>query len=123
MVNHILIHKFHNKYVQKMVSYQIKWTKSEYTPLDKNELIQQILPHKNKTSKPESAKTNWLQIPQLIILYEELLGEDVEDALPPLVDPDGVSAAGAMSGDGAGAGVGGMSVPKIASGRRTLSTW
>ena len=86
-------------------------------------LIKINCPHKNKTSTPESAKTKWLQIPQLVILYEEFGCEDVGDDLPSVDAPDRVSAAGAMSGDGAGAGVGGMSVPKIASGRRTLSTW
>ena len=69
-----------------MVPNQRKWAKSKYTPL-----IQIYCPHKNKTNTPESAKTKRLQIPQLVILYEELVNEDVGDYLHLVDASDGVS--------------------------------
>nr|GME02287.1 hypothetical protein Iba_scaffold1681461CG0010 [Ipomoea batatas] len=79
---------------------------------------------RKKAADPPTIAKIRLRGLKLIILWEEDGGEEVGDVESPLMplSEAGASAAGAMSGDGAGAGVGGISVPKMASGRRTLST-
>ena len=72
---------------------------------------------------PEIAKTMWIKLPQLMILLEDDGFGSEDGAVFPSLSAEGASAEGAISGAGAGAGVGGISVPKIASGSRTLSTW
>lgn len=93
-------------------------------PLHINYGTRQILPYKNKAIPPERTKTKQLQALVLIILSEDDGVEvDCDGACPRPPSATGASADGVMiSGDGAGAGIGGKSVPKIASGRSTLST-
>lgn len=71
----------------------------------------------------ETATNKWLQIPKLISCADEFGSCSDEDGEEFVVTftPLGVSAAGGVSatGLGAGAGIGGISVPKIASGRST----
>lgn len=59
-----------------------------------------------------------------MILCPEL-GGAIPGECPTVDSDDGESAAGLISEAGAGAGaeLGGISVPKMASGRSTLSTW
>lgn len=82
-----------------------------------------ISDHNQNKNPPEIAKTMWIKIPQLMILWEDDGFGSVDGAAFPSLTTDGESAAGAISGAGAGAGIGGISVPKIASGSRILSTW
>lgn len=81
--------------------------------------------YRENTSTVEAANSKPPQAPKLAILQEEF--GLVEEGVGPLsATNEGASAAGGLvstTGAGAGAAAGGMSVPKIAMGRRTLSTW
>lgn len=86
---------------------------------------------KNADAAAIAKTTPRLRGPKLIVTLREEegveFGEEVESLLSPFPEPGASAAEGteegeAATGEGAGAPVGGILVPKIDTGRRTLST-